>query len=407
MSIIISIYNHIHNGNDGALLRRPGPAAPSSADQRGELPFPAKLAGQRPCHVVAVALAEPDVAVRSHRRPTAATAAALASASPKVQRLPLREGAHPATAALADPLTVDEGAADARFDLGDEARKGVHEEARAGDEQQVGLRQVAVLGQEEGLGHGFPEEDDVRLHEAAVLRREPAPPLARGEAAPVEEDGLAHLLQVHLGARRDAGRAVEVAVRSHHLARRQARDALEAVDVLRHHPPELALVVQELAEVVRRRGLELAGPQLAAQQVERIGLLLKEADVEHGLGHGQLVLLQVVVEASARRAKVWDARAHARPRAEHHDNVRRRCDCPGHVLDDGIVVAGGRRRRRTAGPDIGSTQHTSFGRQEASREPRKSQQGGGGDGGSHGSYSKHRQPPARLLSLNQVSHRLN
>ena len=119
----------------------------------------------------------------------------------------------------------------------------------------------------------------------------------------------------------DDVRAVKVAVRGDDELGRHARRALKRVDILREAPAQYAARMQLGDKVVRRRGREIVGPQLGAQTVEGVGLLSEIREGEDGLRVGQIVLLQIVVEAGARRPKVGDAGRDRDAGAAHDDDV--------------------------------------------------------------------------------------
>lgn len=72
--------------------------------------------------------------------------------------------------------------------------------------------------------------------------------------------------------------------------RRQTRQPVERIDVLREHAEELALLVEEAEEVVREGGVEVAGVQLLGEGKEGLRGGLEVADLEDGFWVGELVL---------------------------------------------------------------------------------------------------------------------
>lgn len=93
----------------------------------------------------------------------------------------------------------------------------------------------------------------------------------------------------------------------HQLLGRQASDSLESVDVLRVVAHEESLVVQQFRKVVTRSGLELAGVQLSRQSEERLRVSDEVLDVKDRCRVWQIVLLEVVVQASGWRPEVRDS----------------------------------------------------------------------------------------------------
>jgi len=76
---------------------------------------------------------------------------------------------------------------------------------------------------------------------------------------------------------------VKVPVSSDNHLRGQACDMLQAVDILREHPPQQPLGMQQAEEVVRWRGAESPGEQLFAQHVEWCWVLPEVVDVKYAL----------------------------------------------------------------------------------------------------------------------------
>jgi len=79
------------------------------------------------------------------------------------------------------------------------------------------------------------------------------------------------------------------------------RTSLQPVDVLRVHPQELTLPLEQPHKVVRRVGPVTPRVELLGQGEEGPGVPAEEAELEDGLGVGQAVLLQVVIETAAWR----------------------------------------------------------------------------------------------------------
>ena len=113
--------------------------------------------------------------------------------------------------------------------------------------------------------------------------------------------------QHHKGAVSGLGHTVKVAVRRDNLFSPKAGGRLQAIDVLGEAAQELALVVEHLEERMRRRRCEITRPELAAQALERLGVVGIEAEIEDGFGIWQAIVSKVVVQPSARRAKIGDA----------------------------------------------------------------------------------------------------
>lgn len=84
--------------------------------------------------------------------------------------------------------------------------------------------------------------------------------------------------------------------------------SLQSVDVLRVHPEELALPVEQPHEVMGQVRLIVSRIQLLGQGKERFWVVVEESDFKYGLSVGEVVLLQVVVKSAARRSggeKTW------------------------------------------------------------------------------------------------------
>lgn len=76
--------------------------------------------------------------------------------------------------------------------------------------------------------------------------------------------------------------------------------SLQAVDILRVHSEELALVMKEPYEIVCEVGLVVAWVQLFGQGKERVGVVMEVVDLEDGFCVRKIILLEVVIETTAR-----------------------------------------------------------------------------------------------------------
>merc|ERR1719242_110740 len=101
--------------------------------------------------------------------------------------------------------------------------------------------------------------------------------------------------------------AVEVAVSGDQQVIRHPSHSFYAVNVLRVHPYQLSFLGKEGAEVVSWRRKEVVGVKLPREQVEGLGVVVEEMDVEHAGRRGKVVLLQIVVQTSPRCPEIWNA----------------------------------------------------------------------------------------------------
>lgn len=67
--------------------------------------------------------------------------------------------------------------------------------------------------------------------------------------------------------------------------------SLQSVNVLRVHPEELALLVEQAHKVMGQVGLIVSRIQLLGQGEERIWVVVEEFDFKYGLSVGEVVLL--------------------------------------------------------------------------------------------------------------------
>lgn len=81
----------------------------------------------------------------------------------------------------------------------------------------------------------------------------------------------------------------------------EKRTSLQPVDVLRVHPEQLALLVKQTHKVVSQIRLVVPWIQLSGQSEEGVWVSMKEFYLKNGLGVGQVVLLQVIIQTTARR----------------------------------------------------------------------------------------------------------
>lgn len=79
--------------------------------------------------------------------------------------------------------------------------------------------------------------------------------------------------------------------------------SLQAVDVLRVHPEELALPVEQAHKVMGQVRQVVSRIQLLGQGEERIRVVVEELNFKYGLSVGEVVLLQVVVQSAAWRSE--------------------------------------------------------------------------------------------------------
>mmetsp|Transcript_25678 Transcript_25678/g.57582 ORF Transcript_25678/g.57582 Transcript_25678/m.57582 type:complete len:247 (-) Transcript_25678:28-768(-) len=137
----------------------------------------------------------------------------------------------------------------------------------------------------------------------------------------------------------DAASPRERPVRLHEQIGRNPGLPFERVDVLGEAAPEYALGLEEFEEQVRPSRRKLARPHFLGECAEGLGPLLEVVDGEDGLGPRQFVFGKVVVQARARSAEVWYARAHADAGAGHDHDPRLALELEGLDL----------RRHRTGG----------------------------------------------------------
>lgn len=79
--------------------------------------------------------------------------------------------------------------------------------------------------------------------------------------------------------------------------------SLQAVNVLRVHPEELALPVEQAHKVMGQVRLIVPRIQLFGQSEERIRVVVEEFNFKYGFSVGEVVLLQVVVKSAAWRSE--------------------------------------------------------------------------------------------------------
>ena len=145
------------------------------------------------------------------------------------------------------------------------------------------------------------EEDNVGLDEAVARAVEAARDLG-------DLDVLAHQV---VGERRlalDAALVGEGAVGLDDEVVGDAGGALEAVDVLREELEEELLLREQADEDVRDGRVEVARVEVFGEDVEGLGILAEEDEVEDALGRGEVELGEVGVQAGLGRAEVGDWR---------------------------------------------------------------------------------------------------
>lgn len=81
----------------------------------------------------------------------------------------------------------------------------------------------------------------------------------------------------------------------------EVHTSFQPVDVLRVHPEKLALVVEQPYKIMAQVGLIVPWIQLFGQGEERIRVSMEKVDLKYGLGVGQVILLQVVIETATWR----------------------------------------------------------------------------------------------------------
>lgn len=77
--------------------------------------------------------------------------------------------------------------------------------------------------------------------------------------------------------------------------------SFQAVDVLRVHPQKLPLIVEQPHKIMGQVGLVAPWIQLFGQSKERIWVVMEKVNLKYGLGIGQVVLPQVVIETATWR----------------------------------------------------------------------------------------------------------
>ena len=69
------------------------------------------------------------------------------------------------------------------------------------------------------------------------------------------------------------------------------------------------------------RRIEFGQVQVLCPLIERLRILLKEFNVEDSFWSRQVILLQVVIEASTRRSEVGNTGGNGDTRSSHHQNI--------------------------------------------------------------------------------------
>lgn len=78
--------------------------------------------------------------------------------------------------------------------------------------------------------------------------------------------------------------------------------SFQPVDVLRVHPEELTLLVEQPDKIMGQIGLIVPWIQLFGQSEEGVWVLMEKVDLEYGLSIGEVILLQVVIETATWRS---------------------------------------------------------------------------------------------------------
>mmetsp|Transcript_1779 Transcript_1779/g.3966 ORF Transcript_1779/g.3966 Transcript_1779/m.3966 type:complete len:315 (+) Transcript_1779:308-1252(+) len=269
----------------------------------------------------------------------------------------------------AHPLVVHHHPQRRRRHAVHEAVRRRHRQRRTHDDEQIAPRQVQGRLDVEFPRHAPPKEDDGRLHVRTATRLADdgrgLPRRLRVLAAyvlDIRPHPLAELVEVHLGAAVLAGRRAHGAVDvDHHLTGEVGALRLEAVDVLRVQPRELAQFgMQEFHDAVgeRRLPLLLVRSQYEApfQFQHGKGILQKHDLVQRQRGiildqcplqfaRRQQLRSQRIVQSHPRRSKVgYTARhRHAGPGQHHDRSTLRRLEEVGHPPREGRGSVGKRR----------------------------------------------------------------
>ena len=183
--------------------------------------------------------------------------------------------------------------------LGDQIGEWLDLERGAHDQDTVGRAEVGLVPPVEALGQVLAEEHNVGLDEAGALTE-----ATRRYA--VVQDLVAHV-HARVGAVTvDALGRAERAVRLDQPLGLNARETLEAVDVLRVEAVQEPLVLEQAQEVVDSVWLVFVDvrQQVFGEREEGPRIAAEVVLLEDGLRIGYAELGQVVVEAGARRAKV-------------------------------------------------------------------------------------------------------
>mmetsp|Transcript_22418 Transcript_22418/g.48397 ORF Transcript_22418/g.48397 Transcript_22418/m.48397 type:complete len:285 (-) Transcript_22418:436-1290(-) len=152
-------------------------------------------------------------------------------------------------------LSVDQQSHGGVGYLVNEARYGLDLQRRPHDNEQITLRKVFLHKRLKGGRKSLSKEGDVGLHQSRA-----AVPLTAGDL--IGKHGILDIIDGVLVAALDAVTGTEPTVALKHLVVGQARQILQAVDVLRVGAQQNTFVVQQLDEVMGRRGLELARKEL-------------------------------------------------------------------------------------------------------------------------------------------------
>lgn len=195
---------------------------------------------------------------------------------------------------------------------------------RAHDDEEVSQREVREVLHEVSR-ELFPKKDDVWLDHALTSGA-----LGHFPTHHIWSEVLVFIFPEANG----AGGRCEGPVSLHQHLWRNPCQSFQAIDVLRVHAQQLILLVQQANKVVRHVGLEVPRIQLFGQGKERVWVSVEKVDLEYGLGVRQVVLLQVVVEATAWRPEIRDATGSTDPGSGHHHHplAAALLDAPSDVL---------------------------------------------------------------------------
>ncbi len=182
-------------------------------------------------------------------------------------------------------------------------RDGRHVQRSSHDQQQVGLWNVPLQQFVKAIRKLFSKKDNVGL--------DVSPAMLAVRRLAFFHNRVFYFFGIRFSLAIDARGRSKVAVAFHQFVLGNPRQKFQPVNVLRIDSEQQVLVGQELQKVVRQSWLVLdARPELVGQRNERLWFLSIIVDLEDRLGIGEVILLEIVIQTSARASKVRDSGAY-------------------------------------------------------------------------------------------------